>query len=95
MRRQRRRDGSGGSWGGGGGGSCGAGAGAQQPFYCKGFTFQDNADTDDMNNMDRCLNTEDADDVNNMDKCARLNLSAGLSCAFLTGGLMLRRAYIK
>ena len=33
--------------------------------------------------------------VDNMDKCARLNLSAGLSCAFLTGGLMLRRAYIK
>lgn len=33
--------------------------------------------------------------VDNMDKCARLNLSVGLSCAFLTGGLMLRRAYIK
>lgn len=33
--------------------------------------------------------------VDNMDKCARVNLSAGLSCAFLTGGLMLRRAYIK
>ena len=33
--------------------------------------------------------------MDNMDKCARLNLSAGLSCAFLTGGLMLRRAYIK
>ena len=28
-------------------GWAGAGAGAQQPFYCKGFTFQDNADTAD------------------------------------------------
>ena len=33
--------------------------------------------------------------VDNMDQITRINLSAGLSCAFLTGGLMLRRAYIK
>ena len=29
----------------------------------KGY-FQNNADTDDMNKVDKCLNTEDADDLN-------------------------------
>tara|TARA_Y100001958_G_C20905796_1_gene326007 strand:- start:418 stop:597 length:180 start_codon:yes stop_codon:yes gene_type:complete len=33
--------------------------------------------------------------VENMDRCARININAGLSLALLTGGLMVRRAYIK
>lgn len=31
--------------------------------------FQNNADTDDMNKMDKCLNAEDADDMNKVGKC--------------------------